>query len=107
MAELVGEVERLLRLREVSEAQPHLADLGVAGRRDPRRPGREQLRRLGRRSLRGLELALVAHHLGAVDPADARERADRVLVAEELCALGPLGGLVERGHVAARPIALQ
>ena len=88
---------------EVSEAQPHLADLGVARRRDPRRPAREQLCRLGRSPLRVLELALVAHHLGAVDPADARERSDRVLVAEELGPLGPLRRLVERGHVAARP----
>ena len=43
VAELVGLVERLLRLREIAEAQPHLADLRIAGGGDARRPGREQL----------------------------------------------------------------
>ena len=45
---------------------------------------------------------LVAHHLGPVDPAVARKRRDRVLVAEELRALGPLQRLVERRHFTAR-----
>ena len=102
MAELVGLVERLLGRSEIAEPQPDLADLRIAGGSDARRPRREQLRSLGGGLLRGLELALVAHHLGAVDPADTRERRDCVLVAEELRALGPLERLVERRHFAAR-----
>ena len=43
VAQCVGLIERLLRFRKVAETQPHLTDLRVAGRRDPRRPGRSRV----------------------------------------------------------------
>ena len=100
VAVLVRLPEGLLGLREVAEPQARLAELVEGGAGDARTPGPQLLARQAGQLLGLVEAALEAHDLGVVHAAHARERGNRVRVAELRGAVGPLRGAVEVGDLA-------
>ena len=94
-AQLLGSGERLVGLVELAQTAPDVADLGV-GRRAVDQVAPDQLLARPRCLALGLrQRSPPLEHDGPMDPADAREDGERVLLRPTHRGLGPLGGPVE------------